>query len=235
LSVPPLYREFAGPWALAEALASAVAHDLREAVQARGRATLVVSGGNTPRRFLEALAREPLRYADITITLADERWVPPDHLRSNERLLHESLLRNGAAAARFIPLYRPAAQPESVLVQIAAELDALPLPFDAVVLGMGSDGHCASLFPGGDNLDAALRADGVARVLPMRAPAAQEPRITLTLPALVRTRAMYLHIEGTQKREVLASALAGVAPFEHAPIAAVLRQTATTPQVYCCP
>lgn len=235
LDMRPVQREFAGPWALAEALADAVASDLRNGVDARGGATLVVSGGSTPRRFLETLARQPVPWAQITITLADERWVPPGHARSNERLLRETLLRGAAGAARFIPLYRPSATPESALVEIVADLDALSLPFDVVVLGMGQDGHCASLFPGGDHLPEAMRVDGSERASPMRAPSADEPRITLTLAALTQTRAMYLHIEGEQKQALLGRALAGEAPFAHVPVAEVLRLSTATPHIFHCP
>jgi 6-phosphogluconolactonase len=233
--MPPVYCEFADPAALAEALAAAVANDLRSGVRERGWATLVVSGGSTPRRFLQTLALQPLAWGNITVTLADERWVAPSDERSNERLVRETLLRGAAAAATFVPLYRAAATAESALVDIAANVATLSLPFDAVVLGMGLDGHCASLFPGGDRLDEALRPNGAARVLPMRAPAAEEPRITLTLAALTQARALYLHIEGERKKAVLGKALAGEAPFEQAPIARVLDNAATTPEVFYCP
>ena len=232
----PEWQEFAGPWALAEALAGAVAGDLRAGIAMRAHATLVLSGGTTPRRFLEALAREPLGWAQVTITLADERWVPPDHARSNERLVRDNLLHGEAGAATFIALYTPdAPDPESGIVEIAANLAAVASPFDVVVLGMGGDGHCASLFPGGDRLREALQPDSSVRVLPMRAPAADEPRITLTLPALACSRAMYLHIEGVEKKNVLEHALSGAVPAEQAPVAAVLAHSAATPRVFYCP
>ncbi len=234
--LPPTVNEFTGQWALAEALATAVADDLRDAIRARGSATLVLSGGTTPRRFLEALGRQPLAWRAVAVTLADERWVPVDHARSNERLVRDCLLHGDAAAATFVPLYLPeASEPEVALADIEANIAALSLPFDVVVLGMGNDGHCASLFPGGDRLDEALRADGAALVLPMRAPDAGEPRITLTLPALAQTRAMYLHIEGAEKKSVLERALSRTAPFERAPIATVLEHAAVAPEVFYCP
>lgn len=219
--------------ALAEALARAVAERLRAGLHVRGAALLAVSGGNTPRRFLRALAGQALDWSRVTVTLTDERWVPPAHERSNERLVRELLLREGAAAARLVPLYAEAADPESGLGAVAARVDALALPFDALVLGMGTDGHVASLFPGGDRLREALDPRGKARVLPLRAPEADEPRITLTLPALTATRALYVHIEGEAKRAVFELAMAPTpTPL---PVAAVVRGAPVTPQLYWCP
>src|SRR5262249_13537291 len=151
-------QQFAGPWALAEALAAAVAGVLRAAIAQRARASLVLSGGTTPRRFLDALSRQALAWSALDGTLADERWLPPDHERSNEGLLADTLLHGDAEAAGFVPLYRDdAATPDAALPAIAADLATLAPPFDAVVLGMGADGHCASLFPDGDRIAAALR------------------------------------------------------------------------------
>jgi 6-phosphogluconolactonase len=218
---------------LASALAAAVGADLREALQRRGTALLAVSGGTTPRTFMQALSWERLDWSRVCITLADERWVPPQDARSNAALVHDHLLQGVAAAARFVPLYADAPDPESGLAEVAARIGALPLPFDAVVLGMGLDGHCASLFPGGDKLAQAMRYDTPERVLPMRAPAAAEPRITLTLPTLVATRRLYVHIEGLAKREVLRLALEPGG--ESLPIGALLRRAAEAAHFYWCP
>lgn len=219
---------------LAEALARAVAADLQEAVRLRGSALLAVSGGNTPRTFMRALSRERLDWSKVSVTLTDERWVAPDDTRSNAALVHANLLQNLAAAARFVPLHDVnAPDPEAGLPGVAARIGALQLPFDALVLGMGLDGHCASLFPGGDHLEQALRYDAPERVLTMRAPAAPEPRITLTLPVLVATRRLYLHIEGLAKREVLRLALDPGG--ESLPIGALLRRAPEAAHLYWCP
>jgi 6-phosphogluconolactonase len=230
-----LERVFADSAQLAQALATSIAANLSSAIAARGMATLVVSGGTTPRHFFEALSQKPLAWESVIVTLADERWVPAQNPRSNEGMVRALLLKGAAARARFVPLYAPAKDPEGALVEIAANVAALPRPFDCVVLGMGDDGHCASLFPGGDHLDEALRVDGSAQVLPMHAPAADEPRITLTLAALRQARAMYLHIEGVAKKTVLVKAQHGEAPFEHAPIARVLAASDVAPEIYYCP
>jgi 6-phosphogluconolactonase len=223
-------HHYADGESLATGLADAVGERLRAGLHVRGSALLAVSGGNTPRRFLRALARQSLDWTRITVTLADERCVPADHEQSNERLVRELLLRDDAAAARFVPLRAEDADVESAT---AARIDALPLPFDAVVLGMGLDGHVASLFPAGDRLREALDPRGKARVLPLRAPDATVPRVTLTLAALTATRALYLHIEGAAKRAVFEQAMA--ATTEILPVAAVVRAAPVATQLHWCP
>lgn len=216
--------------ALATALAEAVANDLAQAIASRGHALLAVSGGNTPRRFMEALSRRALDWSHVTVTLVDERWVPPQHPRSNARLVDAHLLRGKAADARFVPLYVEAPTPESALPSVTAHVDALPWPLDVAVLGMGTNGHTASFFPGGDHLAEALDRHGAARVLPMRAPDAGEPRITLTLPVLAAASHLYLQIEGAKKRHVLEAAAAGA----DYPMRAVV-EAAPQLQVFWCP
>ena len=217
---------------LAEALAVRVAASLREALAARGQASLAVSGGTTPKRFLRALAAQPLDWANVRVTLVDERWVDEGSPRSNAALVREYLLQGAAAQARFVPLHRDMPRPEDALAGVDAALDPL-LPLDVAVLGMGTDGHTASFFPGGDRLAEALDPAASARVLPMRAPDAGEPRITLTLPVLLAAKQRFLHIEGEAKREVLERAND---PREAAlPVSALLRDGAAPPEIYWCP
>ncbi len=234
--LPPVPTElvtFADSEALAGALAAAVAADLRAGIDARGGALLALSGGTTPKRFMQRLSEQSLDWDKVTVTLVDERWVAPDNERSNARLLREHLLRGEAAAAHFLPLFRDTPEPEDALAELERRFASLPPSFDAIVLGMGSDGHTASFFPGGDHLAAALDPASPARLLPMRAPGAGEARITLTLPVLLAARHLYLHIEGAAKRDVLNTALAD--PAATAPVAAVLRQAPAPVLTYWCP
>jgi len=97
---------------LATALADAVARDLGAAIEARGQAMIALSGGSTPKRFLQELAKRDLDWSHVIVTLVDERWVPANHPRSNAGLLRDNLLQDKAAAARFVPLYADAATPE---------------------------------------------------------------------------------------------------------------------------
>lgn len=215
---------------VAEALADAVADDLRHALDTRARALLALSGGTTPKRFMQALSRRELDWGNVAVTLVDERWVPADHPRSNARLLRENFLHGRAGEAHFVPLHVDAPTPENGLPRVEARIDGLPLPPDVVVLGMGADGHTASFFPDGDHLAEALDVHGKARVLPMRAPDAGEPRITLSLALLAQARALYLQIEGLKKRHVLEQALDGAdLPIRHVLDAAPHLQT------YWCP
>jgi 6-phosphogluconolactonase len=224
---------FANDAALAESFAETVAANLRAAIETRGRALIGLSGGSTPREFLERLSNRELDWSRVTVTLCDDRWVPPSNDRSNEFLLRETLLRNKAAKATFAPLYIDSADPESAISGVQSNVGKLQLPFDVIVLGMGSDGHTASLFPDGDHLAEACDPNTTARVLPMRAPDAPEPRITLTLATLIDTRALYLHIEGTDKMAVFDQAMTSA--DSSAPIRNVLKASRVTPIVYWCP
>ncbi len=145
--------------ALAQALARDVAAALTAAIETRGAASLAVSGGSTPKLFFEALSAKALFWDKVTVTLVDERFVPPESDRSNHRLVAENLLQNKAKAAYFVPLFQPAASPEDAATLATVKTEAICDPFDVVILGMGTDGHTASFFPGGDNLYEALDVD----------------------------------------------------------------------------
>ncbi len=214
-------REFADRAVLAAALAETVATRLKSAIEEGSEASIAVSGGSTPERFFNVLSQANLNWQKISVTLVDERWVPSDHARSNARLVAESLLKNRAAAARFVPLYCDTASPEDGIPSILAALTTMPMPFDAVVLGMGTDCHTASFFPGGDHLAEALDPDNPALLTTMIAPGTGEPRITFTLAPILASGLIALHIEGEEKKTVLGQALAD-GPVEGMPVRAVL-------------
>ncbi|MEM8789362.1 MAG: 6-phosphogluconolactonase [Pseudomonadota bacterium] len=205
-------------------LAEIVARELVEAVVAKGGATLAVPGGTTPAPFLKLLAQTQMDWAKIRVMLTDERFVPESSDRSNTRLIKQTLLQGPAAAARFVPFYAPGEAPEPVIEALRADVGAA-LPLDVCVLGMGEDMHTASLFPGADNLEAALKP--VAPVLmAMRAPGAPEPRMTLSGPVLRAAGALHLLITGEGKKMALERAMAD-GPVVEAPVRAVL--TGPTP------
>lgn len=226
-------HEFADRLTLADKLARDVASKLDAAIKARGKATIAVSGGGTPKVMFAVLAEQEIDWSRVTVTLVDERWVDTDSDRSNARMVSSTLLTHEAHVATFLPLFDRAHKDDvdAALADVGKRIDALGSPFDVVLLGMGPDGHTASFFPGGDHLAEALDLDGKQPVLSMRAGGAGEPRITLSLPRVLDTRALYLHIEGDDKNALLGKALAG----EDFPIAAVLKQDRVPVDVYWAP
>jgi 6-phosphogluconolactonase len=226
-------HEFADRLTLGDMLARDIASKLDAAVKARGKASLAVSGGSTPKLMFAVLAEQEIDWSKVTITLVDERWVGEDNERSNARLVKKTLIAHEAHVAGFQPLFDKAHvdDVDAALADVGQRVDALGKPFDVVVLGMGPDGHTASFFPGGDHLAQALDLDGKQSVVSMRAEGAGEPRITLSLPRVLDTRALYLHIEGNDKKDILGKAIAG----EDFPIAAVLKQDRVPVDVYWSP
>ncbi|MGA0606281.1 6-phosphogluconolactonase [Phenylobacterium sp. VNQ135] len=189
--------------AVGEACAHAIAGCLRDGLATRGRAGLVATGGRSPGPVFDALAAEPLAtsldWARVVVTLSDERCVAADAPESNARTVRERLLVGPAAKARFLPLW-PKPDP--------AALAAL-MPFDAVMLGMGEDGHVASLIPGDPGLEAGLSTDEILVDVPAGVGKPPLPRVSLSLSAVADARAIFLLIAGEAKREVLARAQGG--------------------------
>ena len=215
---------------LAQDLANAVATTLRAAIDSHGVATLVVSGGRSPVAFFECLAKQELPWAQVVISLADERWVPVSHADSNEGLVRRHLLRGPAAAARFIGLYQAAESLEKAALLANQALAELP-PIDVLVLGMGDDGHTASLFPQSPNLHEALRIDCPQRCLPMQAPSVPRQRLSMTLSLLATARLPLLAIQGSSKLHTQSQALV-CEDAASMPIRAFLRSPL---EIYWCP
>jgi 6-phosphogluconolactonase len=218
---------------LATTLARRVAQRLREGLQTRGAASLVLSGGSTPVRFLEALREERLNWKDVVVTLTDERWVDPRDSASNEAMVHRCLLVGEAAAARFVSLKSAGPSPLAGREEVARRLADVPRPFDFVVAGMGEDAHTASIFPGMPGVDRALRRDNPERVMPAEAPAPPHARITLTLAALADCRELALLIHGSAKYAILEESRD--AERSHAPVVALLEAVGDRGRVFWAP
>lgn len=199
-------------------LANTIAGQLADFLRREGKATLSVPGGTTPGPIFDTLSGVDLDWANVAVVLNDERWVPESSERSNTRLLRERLLRGRATQARLLPLYAPADEPEEMLAALEDGLRPY-LPISVLLLGMGADMHTASLFPGADRLEEALSPNAPI-LLPMRAEAAGEPRVTLTARVLREAFNIHLLITGAEKRAALERAMT-LTPME-APVRAVL-------------
>lgn len=200
-------------------LADTLTGELAEALRGNDRATFCVPGGTTPGPIFDVLSEQALDWSRIAVVLNDERWVDEDSPRSNTALLKKKLLISKASEATLIPLFKNGMAAEDAMAELSDVLDDY-LPISVLLLGMGADMHTASLFPGADNLHAALAADAPL-LMPMRAEGAGEPRITLTAPVLNGAMSKHIVITGTEKREALERARH--LPPEQAPIRAVLQ------------
>lgn len=210
-----------------ETLAASVATELQaacgEAIALRGAALLALAGGRTPLPLYQRLARRPLPWSQVMLIPTDERCVPHADPACNLREIRAAFAT--APDVQLRGLTPPSGDPEWSERYARTALAHHPQPFDAVVLGMGMDGHTASLFPGAPQLPAAL--DPASSVDACRLdpqplpPEAPYPRVTLTAARLLRARALHLLITGAAKRVVLERAVQSHDPLRH-PIGAFL-------------
>jgi len=227
-------RRFADVDTLAAHIAGEIAARLTRACADRGYATLVVSGGRSPVRLFEELRAHPLNWSRLFVVLADERWVEPGAPGSNERMVREVLLRGRASEARFFGLKNSA--PSSLLGAKTSwkALEAVPRPFDATLLGMGDDGHTASLFPGSPGLGAALQPTAAAGCVAMWSRSAPHERVSLNMSALLDSRHISILILGEVKLAVYERACSGGGP-EEMPVRGILRQSRVPVEVIWAP
>jgi 6-phosphogluconolactonase len=213
---------FPDPAVLADAASEAVVAALSAGLTARGHASLVGTGGRSPGPVYDRLARAPIDWAHVAVTLSDERHVDTESPNANARLLRERLFVGEAAAAQYLPLTDYA---EPALKKL--------MPFDATLLGMGEDGHIASLIPGSPVLVHAMDPKGVALTAESPQGFGSPPvaRITLTLAALLQSRAIFLLIAGEAKRQVIEAAQAG----EDLPVRAILSQDHVPVRIFWAP
>ncbi len=224
-------NDFAQRADLDNALANNVAELLSKALSHKGKASLAVSGGSTPKGFFSALSKKDLDWNNVTITLADERWVEFESDASNTRLVHENLLKNNASAATFFHLKKDSEFNSEILVQLNIDAKKQLLPLDVLILGMGEDGHTASLFPCSEQISTALsldNSDALMKVVPQTAP---HDRITFTYAHLVQSKNVILHVCGEGKKVVLEKALTDNNQREM-PIRAFLQNPEINTQVY---
>ncbi|MDF2178767.1 6-phosphogluconolactonase [Aliiglaciecola sp. CAU 1673] len=206
---------------LNQQFAARIASILENAIQSRGVASLIVSGGRTPQEFFAQLSQRDLDWPKVTISLADERWVDVDDAASNEKMVREHLLVNKAASARFVGLKNAQQSAEQGVDACCQAVNSIPAPFDVVILGMGEDGHTASLFPCSAQITAGLDLKYPKSCLAVQPTTAPHWRMSLSLAKLLDANHHFLHLTGDSKKAVLEKALAGDDELEM-PIRAVL-------------
>jgi 6-phosphogluconolactonase len=212
---------------------------LAQALTDNGKATFLVSGGSTPAPLYEALSLADLDWANIHVALVDERWVDKEHSASNEALIYRTLLINNAANAPFTGMKTAAARALDGCTETEAKYRALPRPFTVAILGMGNDGHTASLFPHAEGLSVALAAHSeqltaaiIAKQSDVTGPNIE--RLTLTLAGLLQTQHLIILLTGAEKLAVFRAALAG-GPVADMPVRAVLQQNKVPVDLYWAP
>jgi 6-phosphogluconolactonase len=213
-------------------LASTIAQILRAATAAHGKASLVVSGGTTPGPLFRVLRSIRLPWERVTVVPSDERWVAADDAASNEAMIRRELLAEHAASANLLSFYRPGLDAEAALPALSSDLAQVKRPFDAVVLGMGADGHTASLFPDSPDIDRALGSSDCLVV--QRLARLPQPRVSLTARALLDAYEIHLLLFGQEKREVFERAVQPGAVSE-LPIRAILHQSTVPVTAYWAP
>jgi 6-phosphogluconolactonase len=229
----PKVQRFASLDEMIAHLAVDVARRLTEAVRARGVATLIVPGGSTPGRLFDALAEQDAPWDKVLVTGTDERWLPHGHPDTHETLVRTRLMTGRAAQAVYVPLKTASPTPAGAEPAVEAEISRMPRPFDVTLIGMGDDGHIASLFPHAPNLEGALDPQSPLLVASFHVPtAAGSPdRMSLSLSALLDSRFLGLLIAGASKLATLERAEAGDDAGEM-PVRALLRQDRTPVTVF---
>lgn len=225
------FHSFQNREKLLENLTATIADYLVEGIRENGQASLAVSGGSTPVDLFKKLSTLQIPWDQVSICLVDERWVEPTEADSNEKLVRTHLLQNKAAAATFTGMKTSAPTATKGVQQCKQNLQKISLPFDVLILGMGSDGHTASLFPGAKKLAAAtdMQSENICiGIAPLTAP---HERMTLTLPAILNSRQIILHITGQEKKDVLEHAQQE-GPLDELPIRFILNQSSTPFSIY---
>jgi 6-phosphogluconolactonase len=231
-----LLRSFPNAAEMYRDLADDIVARLDAGVAARGAASFVASGGTTPGDLFDILAQRDAPWDRVFVTLSDERWVPPSDDASNEKLIRSRLLRGKASLAHLVPMKNEQANPRDAETAVSAAIAAMPRPFDVTLLGMGDDGHTASMFPGSDGLDEVLDTSSplLVRAIHQADSTKTSDRISLTLRAILDSLLVIILIRGDAKLATYRKAIAGE-DVQAMPVRAVLQQSIAPVQVWWAP
>lgn len=210
---------------------------LEEAVKTRDEASFLVSGGSSPAPIYKRLSEADLAWNRIKVALVDERWVDYDHDKSNEAFIVKTLMQNNAANAKLIGMKNTSESAAAGLAQCEAAYQTLAKPFDVTVLGMGPDGHTASLFPHAQGLVEALETKNLCsaiKAIKSEVTGDCTERMTLSLAGISNSREVLLLISGDEKLATYREAMAG-GDVAEMPVRAVLNQQDIKVTVYWAP
>ncbi len=224
---------------LFNSLALACQRHLDKALMETGQASFLVSGGSTPAPLYQTLSQSELDWHNIHVALVDERWVDPDHEASNEALIKQTLLVNQAADAPFTPMKTAAETAIEGQQETEQRYRQLPQPFTIAILGMGNDGHTASLFPHAEGLEQALSPEYKQLTVAIMAKQSDvtgpnTERLSLSLHGLQQAKRLVLLLTGEEKLVVFKQALKA-GPVEDMPVRAILQQTQVSVELYWAP
>jgi 6-phosphogluconolactonase len=187
-------------------LCSSIILDLKEDIQTKNQASLLVSGGSTPINLFELLSNADLEWEKVSISLVDDRFLPDDHKDQNGSMVRKLLIQNKAAKAKFIPLVQDSSDITRSIEMANKAFKVVSQPFSSVILGMGDDGHTASLFPDCDELDGGMDLNNENTIIKTEPKTAPYQRISLTRKAILNAKSLYLHFYGEEKLKVFEAA-----------------------------
>jgi len=226
-----IFNSFETKDSLVLELSSKVATILKESINKNGKASLLVSGGSTPKALFEKLSNIDIPWDKVVISLVDDRWVPSNHKDSNELLVKENLMQNLASKASFVGMYIDKKTAFESDLECSKTFQEKVYPFDVIVLGMGGDSHTASLFPNNEKLEEAYNLENKNLCISMKPTTAPHDRMSLTLQAILSAKSIILHIEGEEKLKVYEDALKSKDIYA-TPISAVLNNKNKKIEVY---
>ncbi|HQR73290.1 MAG TPA: 6-phosphogluconolactonase [Sulfurovum sp.] len=216
---------------LIDALSQSILKNLQEAIEERGKASLIVSGGSTPKPLFQKLSTLSFAWEKVSVGLCDERWIPAWDEESNEHLVKTYLLQDKASAATFVGMYEEGCEAGEAEILCSQKIKESLFPFDVLVLGMGVDAHTASLFPYNVKLGQAFDLESEALCIAIEPTTAPYMRLSLTRKALLSAQHIYLHFEGKEKQAVYAEVIAGDDCYAM-PVRTVLNQNDKQIEVY---
>jgi 6-phosphogluconolactonase len=211
---------------------------LQSSLTSHGKASFIIPGGTTPGPAFEQLSKSDLDWGNITIAQSDERWVSSSHPQSNQRLTEQTLLINQAKRARYIAMKNNHATAFAGQAQCDSDYRNMPSPFSLTMLGMGLDGHIASLFPKKEIIDSALTTNSHKLCMAVDAAGCEvagdyPERMSLTFSGILNSQLILLLMIGKAKLDVVNLALNNIDPLKF-PISALLNQQQTPIEIHWC-